>query len=357
MDRETGRQTFAEIADGWVFCGLRLLRHRWERCRAIAETEAQRRTCRQMLDKYLEQMAADRSECAGLGRPTEVQDGVLARGDAERYFGDLLHNRFRVAEGLSPAGTFYLIDYRLPDLVVREGGPASETWRFKSVEEAERRAGILFFQPMETTVAKSATEKKSREVNGVAPFEEAPRLSVAATGERSGADKAGKKSDVKPAKTEKPAAITKPAKTKEPAAERKSASGMFKQLIMAGKLTDDQIFAEVQKEFGLEEKQRTYVKWYRNDLSKKGMNPPGPIGGPPAKTKVAPTLVDAKTAKKIAKGIVPEAMPPASKPVPAKGKNPIGTHDTTKKIEKVRSELAAAGADKKKPEMRTTRGH
>ena len=53
-----------------------------------------------------------------------------------------------------------------------------------------------------------------------------------------------------------------------------SAAQMFQDLIMAGKLTDDQIFEKVQAEFGLDEKKRGYVKWYRNHLKKQGQNPP-----------------------------------------------------------------------------------
>jgi hypothetical protein len=53
-----------------------------------------------------------------------------------------------------------------------------------------------------------------------------------------------------------------------------SAATRFKELIMAGKLTDDQIFATVQKEFNLEDKKRSYVGWYRNALKKDGQNPP-----------------------------------------------------------------------------------
>lgn len=71
------------------------------------------------------------------------------------------------------------------------------------------------------------------------------------------------------------------AKGKQPAALKaaKEKSGptaatRFRELIMAGKLTDDQIFATVQKEFGLDDKKRTYVAWYRNDLVKKGEKPP-----------------------------------------------------------------------------------
>ncbi len=70
--------------------------------------------------------------------------------------------------------------------------------------------------------------------------------------------------------------IKKPGVGKKPSnlVKKNSASQMFKDLIMEGKLTDDQIFAQVQKEFGLDEKKRSYVKWYRNDLKKSGMNPP-----------------------------------------------------------------------------------
>ena len=81
---------------------------------------------------------------------------------------------------------------------------------------------------------------------------------------------------VKPATT-KP---TKAAAAKAPAVKsgekKPSAAQMFQDLIMAGKLTDDQIFEKVQAEFGLDEKKRGYVKWYRNHLRKQGKNPPEP---------------------------------------------------------------------------------
>jgi hypothetical protein len=67
----------------------------------------------------------------------------------------------------------------------------------------------------------------------------------------------------------KPAA--KPAKAGE---KKTSAAQLFQDLIMAAKLTDDQIFEKVQAEFGLDEKKRGYVKWYRNHLKKQGQNPP-----------------------------------------------------------------------------------
>lgn len=80
--------------------------------------------------------------------------------------------------------------------------------------------------------------------------------------------KAGRRA-VDPVVKVKPAA--KPAKAGE---KKPSAAQMFQDLIMAGKLTDDQIFEKVQAEFGLDEKKRGYVKWYRNHLKKSGANPP-----------------------------------------------------------------------------------
>jgi hypothetical protein len=72
-----------------------------------------------------------------------------------------------------------------------------------------------------------------------------------------------------------PVVKAKPAeKPAKPGEKKMSAAQMFQDLIMAGKLTDDQIFKKVQAEFGLDEKKRGYVKWYRNHLKKSGANPP-----------------------------------------------------------------------------------
>lgn len=73
----------------------------------------------------------------------------------------------------------------------------------------------------------------------------------------------------KPAKVAKAKAAPKPAGEKKP-----SASAMFQDLIMAGKLTDDQIFETVKAEFNLDDSKKGYVKWYRNHLTKQGKNPP-----------------------------------------------------------------------------------
>ncbi len=49
-----------------------------------------------------------------------------------------------------------------------------------------------------------------------------------------------------------------------------SAASRFRDLILQGKLDDDSIFATVKAEYGLEDKKRPYVAWYRNELIRKG---------------------------------------------------------------------------------------
>lgn len=86
----------------------------------------------------------------------------------------------------------------------------------------------------------------------------------------------------------------KPKPSSGPKKERgPSASGRFKELIMAGKQTDDEIFKTVQKEFNLSDDKRNYVAWYRNYLRKQGQNPPAPKGG--EAVKVAPAAKGKKT--------------------------------------------------------------
>ncbi len=90
------------------------------------------------------------------------------------------------------------------------------------------------------------------------------------------AAKAAAKNAAKNAAPAKKTAVKKgPVAPKKEAGERKpSAASLFKELIMAGGKTDDQIFAAVQKKFVLADDKRSYVGWYRKDLEKKGMNPP-----------------------------------------------------------------------------------
>jgi hypothetical protein len=103
----------------------------------------------------------------------------------------------------------------------------------------------------------------------------------AATKAKAPAKASTAKAPAKPAAKAKVPAKAPASKSKAPAKKadgekRRSAASAFCELIMEGKLSDDGIFAAVQKEFGLSDDKRSYVKWYRNKLTKDGKNPPGP---------------------------------------------------------------------------------
>jgi hypothetical protein len=87
-------------------------------------------------------------------------------------------------------------------------------------------------------------------------------------------EKSGKKVPEKKAAAPKAAA---PKVAGDGTKKRSGAAATFRELIMQGRLTDDQIFTEVQKRHpDISADKRSYVAWYRNDLKKKGENPPAP---------------------------------------------------------------------------------
>lgn len=71
-----------------------------------------------------------------------------------------------------------------------------------------------------------------------------------------------------------PKAAKAPKAAAEPGPKKVTAAQMFQELILSGDWTDNEIFEKVQSEFGLDEKKRGYVQWYRNHLKKSGKNPP-----------------------------------------------------------------------------------
>lgn len=52
---------------------------------------------------------------------------------------------------------------------------------------------------------------------------------------------------------------------------RQSAAQMFRDLILSNSYDDDTIFRMVQKEYGLDDKKRSYVSYYRRELQQKGL--------------------------------------------------------------------------------------
>ena len=74
-----------------------------------------------------------------------------------------------------------------------------------------------------------------------------------------------------------PVKAEKPAKAEKDSAPRETAAAMFQELLALGKHTDAVIFEKVQAKFGLDDKKRSYVGWYRNYMRKQGLEVADPI--------------------------------------------------------------------------------
>lgn len=251
------RMTFAELVEGWVFCGSRLLRVRYERARAAASSDADQTVLGKILDMYVDRLNAHRGTLVAEGKDTTNVDTVLQRATSKDYYmSELLGGRFQVAESVTPVGTYYIVDHKMTDLLFRPGGAAADFPRFDSKEAAHTKVDYLL-----DIVGKQTT-----------------LLS------RGKARMASIKKD------------TDAAERRKEREEKGTPSSLFKKLIMEGKMTDDAIFATVQKEFGLDDNKRSYVNWYRKDLIKKGETPPARKDGT-ADKKASPTKADKKASE------------------------------------------------------------
>lgn len=131
---------FEGVAEGWIFSGADLLQHRWERCRALAQTDKHQEVLVRMLTKYLEELIVikRRARSEGNEKAADLADLVLQKGHADRYAGPLRYGRFQVMESLSPASTYYVVDHTRADLLLRVAGAASDVRRFATREAAEQ---------------------------------------------------------------------------------------------------------------------------------------------------------------------------------------------------------------------------
>lgn len=115
-----------------------------------------------------------------------------------------------------------------------------------SVEALDCFATLIPVSPQEYDMAAAKQARKTATT----------KTATKTTASKTAVKKAAAKSAAKPAGDK----VAKP-----------SAASMFKELIMAGELTDDKIFAKVQKAFDLDDNKRSYVTWYRNKLIKDGV--------------------------------------------------------------------------------------
>ena len=142
--------------------------------------------------------------------------------EAGKYSGPVLHGRYQVIESSAISKTYVLADLTGKTLVRTTTHKAvGDIVRFDTIPEAEEYATELANQKVDKPIARS-TGKVVKE-NG------------------------------------------------RKVAARETAASMFRRLILAGDLSDDEIFAQVQKAFNLDDNRRAYVGWYRKDLKKKGL--------------------------------------------------------------------------------------
>lgn len=74
-----------------------------------------------------------------------------------------------------------------------------------------------------------------------------------------------------------PTKAAAPVKSEKESAPRETAASMFQELLAMGKHTDAVIFEKVKAKFGLDDKKRSYVGWYRNYMRKQGVEVADPI--------------------------------------------------------------------------------
>jgi hypothetical protein len=295
--------TFKEVIENWQLCGMTLTQAIFERAAPLAKTPRDREKLQEILDHYKEEVMTEVSKRERLGHDLSEQKLVLQISLDGLYAGPLLHGRFQVMGSLIPKGTFYLVDHTIPDLLVREGGPGSSVARFDSIERGEEAAlKLCIYEDGNTVYSPSPQSRGLKKQRTISTMAKKAELAVV------------------------PAAPASKTRSTGP-----SAASRFRELIMAGKLTDDEIFATVAGEYNLDEGKRSYVAWYRNDLVKKGENPPVAKGG--AKAAPAGKPVKAAPAAPVAAAPARGRKPAAVAPVAQK---PMGKTTATAPVAPVR---------------------
>ena len=118
--------TFEDACDYWMFCGARVLTHKWERARILAVTDGHKETLHKIETKIYDEMRFDASRD---GLPAPPQTAGIAR-----YTGPVIVGRFQVLESFLP-GHYYICDLKLPDLILRQSN--NEILRFTTIADAD----------------------------------------------------------------------------------------------------------------------------------------------------------------------------------------------------------------------------
>ena len=144
--------------------------------------------------------------------------------------------------------------------------------KFNYILDAEEKKGVdvkltrLKLQQVKLLDGKAAKTPSAASADDTPPWDDEPEE------ERPKPTKKGKTTMAKQpkatVKVPSSPATTNTGSIKQP---RRTAASVFKDLILTGQYSDDEIFATVQKEFGLDDSKRSYVAYYRRELKNKGL--------------------------------------------------------------------------------------
>lgn len=144
--------------------------------------------------------------------------------------------------------------------------------RFNSILDTEEEKGIdvkltrLKLQQVKLLENKATQKQSAKSDDGTPPWDDEP------SAEPPKSTKKGKTTMAKqPKATVKVPSSPATKNTGSIKQPRRTAASAFKDLILTGQYSDDEIFALVQKEFGLDDSKRNYVSYYRRELKNKGL--------------------------------------------------------------------------------------
>ena len=248
----------SELLDCPQICHWRLLVYRYERARALAGPE------------HAEKL----NVMVSLIKEGRMKEGLVPQINDCGYAGPVIADRFQVMASVI-GNDYYICDHERHDLLLREGGPASNVKRFTTIEEAEEFIRFTFAAVDSTAATSSAKEIDMAKLTSLKAARKAAAEADAAI-----SPKTPRIATAAPPKASRgnAEALKKAREARGP-----SAASRFRELILdattlkgvkTSKLTDAEIFAKVAAEFGLDEKKASYVAWYRKDLAKKGGDVP-----------------------------------------------------------------------------------
>nr|DAK11931.1 MAG TPA: hypothetical protein [Caudoviricetes sp.] len=144
--------------------------------------------------------------------------------------------------------------------------------KFNSILDDEEKKGVdvkltrMKLQQVKLLDSKAAQKPSAKSADDTPPWDDEPSV------DNSKPTKKGKTAMARQPKASvkvpSSSATSNTGSIKQP---RRTAASAFKDLILTGQYSDDEIFATVQKEFGLDDSKRSYVAYYRRELKNKGL--------------------------------------------------------------------------------------